>query len=127
MTTTESRLKPFDLMVALNETGRASGDLYWDDGDSIDTYEQSLYNRVQFEAAANTVRSNVLFWNYKNPKESGDTLGDVTILGVKGQDVIAVTVNGLSFSTFTYNPNKKVLLIRGLGLPLKDPFLISYN
>uniref|UniRef100_A0A8D2QC49 P-type domain-containing protein n=1 Tax=Zonotrichia albicollis TaxID=44394 RepID=A0A8D2QC49_ZONAL len=34
-TTTESRLNPFELLIALDEQGEASGSLFWDDGDSI--------------------------------------------------------------------------------------------
>uniref|UniRef100_A0A674G9G1 alpha-glucosidase n=1 Tax=Taeniopygia guttata TaxID=59729 RepID=A0A674G9G1_TAEGU len=34
-TTTESRLNPFGLIIALDEEGQASGSLFWDDGDSI--------------------------------------------------------------------------------------------
>ena len=30
-----SRLNKFELLVALNETGFAEGELYWDDGDSL--------------------------------------------------------------------------------------------
>lgn len=34
-TTTESRKNKFELLVALDEGGNATGELYWDDGDSI--------------------------------------------------------------------------------------------
>lgn len=34
-TTTASRKKPFGLLITLNETENAEGELYWDDGDSI--------------------------------------------------------------------------------------------
>ncbi|NXR53451.1 SUIS protein, partial [Hippolais icterina] len=42
-TTTESRLNPFGLLIALDEQGQASGSLFWDDGDSIDTIENENY------------------------------------------------------------------------------------
>lgn len=34
-TTTESRKSKIQLLIATNEPGQASGDLYWDDGDSL--------------------------------------------------------------------------------------------
>lgn len=34
-TTTESRKNYFELLVALDEADHATGELYWDDGDSI--------------------------------------------------------------------------------------------
>ncbi len=37
MTTAASRLNPFSLLVALNDVGKAVGDLYTDDGESIDS------------------------------------------------------------------------------------------
>ncbi|NXT93902.1 SUIS protein, partial [Anhinga rufa] len=43
MTTTKSRLNPFGLIVALDEQEEASGSLFWDDGDSIDTIEKENY------------------------------------------------------------------------------------
>ncbi|KAM6137726.1 sucrase-isomaltase, intestinal-like [Pterocles gutturalis] len=38
-----SRLNPFGLIIALDEQGEASGSLFWDDGDSIDTIENENY------------------------------------------------------------------------------------
>ena len=36
MTTTASRKNPFSLLVALDDTGSATGDMYLDDGESLD-------------------------------------------------------------------------------------------
>lgn len=50
LTTTESRTKPFTLLVALNYDGRrrtASGDLYWDDGESIEP-SNYFYSKFQY-------------------------------------------------------------------------------
>ncbi|KAK4829986.1 hypothetical protein QYF61_008156 [Mycteria americana] len=38
-----SRLNPFGLIIALDEQGEASGSLFWDDGDSVDTIEKENY------------------------------------------------------------------------------------
>ena len=35
LTTTESRKNPFSLLVALDESGAAKGDLFLDDGEAI--------------------------------------------------------------------------------------------
>nr|XP_060635574.1 sucrase-isomaltase, intestinal-like [Anolis sagrei ordinatus] len=41
--TAKSRLNPFGLIVALNEQGEASGSLFWDDGESVDTVTNGNY------------------------------------------------------------------------------------
>lgn len=125
VTTSLTRLKPYDILVMLNETAGAVGDLYCDDGDTIDTFETGLYNYVQFQVASQTLRSSVLHWNYQSPSPS-DSLQDVTILGVM-DPVTAVNVNGLPYHNFTYNSDKKVLFIRSLNLSLKDSFSIDYQ
>lgn len=50
LTTTASRSNPFFLTVALSAGGWAWGHLFWDDGDSLDTYEMGNYCYVTFIA-----------------------------------------------------------------------------
>lgn len=50
LTTTASRRNPFFLTVALSAGGWAWGDLFWDDGDSLDTFEMGNYCYVIFIA-----------------------------------------------------------------------------
>ena len=51
MTTNASRSNPFLLTVALSPRGWASGDLFWDDGDSLDTFHTGEYCYVLFIAS----------------------------------------------------------------------------
>ena len=46
MTTTETKQGNFSLIIALSENNLANGDLYWDDGESIDV--KSNYNLLKF-------------------------------------------------------------------------------
>uniref|UniRef100_A0A8C5E1Q5 Glucosidase, alpha n=1 Tax=Gouania willdenowi TaxID=441366 RepID=A0A8C5E1Q5_GOUWI len=48
LTTTASRLNPFFLTVALSAGGWAWGDMFWDDGDSLDSFEMQKYCYVVF-------------------------------------------------------------------------------
>lgn len=50
LTTTASRRNPFFLTVALSAGGWAQGDLFWDDGDSLDTVEMGNYCYIIFNA-----------------------------------------------------------------------------
>ncbi|CAF4269645.1 unnamed protein product, partial [Rotaria magnacalcarata] len=42
------RGNPFTLLVAQSDAGTASGNLFWDDGDSIDSIETKTYNYMEF-------------------------------------------------------------------------------
>ena len=124
LTTSLTRLKPFDLFVMLNETGRAQGGLYLDDGDAIDAYEQSLFNLVQFTASTDTVFSNVAHWNYEAP--SPCLVRDIIVLGMSDR-ISSVVVNGVDYSDFSYNSAKKVLYIRNMNLLLKNSFTVKFH
>lgn len=43
--------QPLHLVAALSDDGSASGDLFWDDGESIDTYESDQYAYVVFNVS----------------------------------------------------------------------------
>ncbi len=49
LTTTASRRSPFTLIVALMGTW-AKGELFWDDGESLDTFEHGDYSYLLFFA-----------------------------------------------------------------------------
>lgn len=40
--------QPLHLIVSLSEDGVAKGDLYWDDGEILDTYEKNQYAYIYF-------------------------------------------------------------------------------
>uniref|UniRef100_A0AAX7VGG2 P-type domain-containing protein n=1 Tax=Astatotilapia calliptera TaxID=8154 RepID=A0AAX7VGG2_ASTCA len=52
--------QPLHLVSALSQDGSASGDLFWDDGETIDTYETNQYAYIIFSIAQNTMTSQVL-------------------------------------------------------------------
>ncbi|GIY46213.1 lysosomal alpha-glucosidase [Caerostris extrusa] len=87
--TAASRKNPFSLICALDEDLQANGELFWDDGDSLDTYEKGNYTLVRFSATKNAFMSTVVHNAYDGPMD----LGMVQISGIdKGPT--KVTVNG---------------------------------
>ncbi|XP_047400165.1 lysosomal alpha-glucosidase isoform X2 [Sciurus carolinensis] len=50
LTTTESRKQPMALAVALTAGGEAQGQLFWDDGESLDVLERGAYTQLAFLA-----------------------------------------------------------------------------
>ena len=121
VTTTLSRLNDFDLLVVLDETMQAEGELYWDDGNTIDTYHAGLFNHVRFEAADGALRCSVTHWNVPH---GSLRYGKVSILGVS-RPVVHVLVNGERYDRFVFAG--KVLDVMDLALPLRDTLTISFH
>lgn len=54
--TSFSRKNPFGLIVALDQNGQADGELFHDDGDSIDSIEKSRYFLAKFSYVGNKLK-----------------------------------------------------------------------
>nr|AQS60670.1 lysosomal alpha-glucosidase [Sogatella furcifera] len=117
-----SRKNNFGLLVAPDEKGSSGGTLFWDDGESIGTYDKAEYVLVNFTLEGSALKSSVLH----KRKELSMRLGSVSVMGV-GSAVTKVTVNKKSFSTFKYYPKEKHLEIRDLTIDLQEPFEISWS
>ncbi|GFQ91347.1 lysosomal alpha-glucosidase [Trichonephila clavata] len=105
LNTAASRLQPFMLIVALDENLRATGELYWDDGDSLDTFEEKRFSLVEFYVYNNTLTSALTYGGYDGPMN----VTGILILGLsKGPS--EVSVNGLNCIT---QPPKKEQLQMG--------------
>uniref|UniRef100_A0A1A8FYD1 P-type domain-containing protein n=1 Tax=Nothobranchius korthausae TaxID=1143690 RepID=A0A1A8FYD1_9TELE len=52
--------QPLHLVSALSDDGSATGDLFWDDGESLDTYETNQYTYIVFSVSQKTMTSQVL-------------------------------------------------------------------
>uniref|UniRef100_G1SDA0 Sucrase-isomaltase, intestinal n=1 Tax=Oryctolagus cuniculus TaxID=9986 RepID=G1SDA0_RABIT len=91
LNTNQSRQKFLGFKVALDDEGTAEGWLFWDDGQSIDTYEQGLYYLANFSASQNTLQSHIVFNNYisdANPLN----LGYIEIWGVSSVSITSVSI-----------------------------------
>ncbi|GFS12740.1 lysosomal alpha-glucosidase [Elysia marginata] len=120
LSTTLSRKNRFQLLVSLDVNMTAVGELYWDDGDSIDVYESGEYNLLSFEATKNGLKSSVKHIGY---------LGEPMILG-------NVTVMGLSFTPsnvtmdgnlVTFSFKNSVLYISNLAVVFTETFEIVWH
>ncbi|EMP39291.1 Lysosomal alpha-glucosidase [Chelonia mydas] len=102
-TTTESRKKGMTLVVALTVAGVARGDLFWDDGESLLTFEKGDYTQILFLAMNGVLLSELV---RVNSQVDGLLLQEVTVLGVPSppQRVLA---NGVPVSNFSYHADTK--------------------
>ncbi|KAM3624389.1 uncharacterized protein V6R79_022800 [Siganus canaliculatus] len=112
--------QPLHLVSALSGDGSASGDLFWDDGESMDTYETNEYAYIRFTVAQNVMTSEVL---HNHVEATYITVETASFYGVK-QRPSKVLVNSHD-AAFTYRPNQ-VLTVTDLGLNLSQNFTISW-
>ncbi|KFM79530.1 Lysosomal alpha-glucosidase, partial [Stegodyphus mimosarum] len=118
-TTTASRKNAFDLFVALDEKNEAFGELYWDDGDSLDTYKNDAYNLIQLSAKNNVLISNVVKKGYNDAMN----LKEIRIYGV-GHSDLNVTINGQPMSV---NFTKTHIAIDASGFTLLENLKVIWN
>jgi alpha-glucosidase (family GH31 glycosyl hydrolase) len=128
MTTTELRQNPFEVLVALNATNYATGELILDDGDSPDTLEQRLYTHVVFlarKAPSGEVflGSKLLINGYSEASKLN--IGQVTAYGIP--KICTVTVNGAKYTDFSIDKDNNVLRILNLNIGLVAEFSISFG
>lgn len=124
MTTLESRSHPLQLVVALNESASAFGDLFVDDGESFGTVQQGKYSYFTFTVAGNKkleIRPILTKYSPVQP------LSDISIYGLTDTPN-QVTVGGqpISKNLWTFSNSFKRLLIHGLNQPITSPVTIAW-
>uniref|UniRef100_A0A8C6W327 Sucrase-isomaltase, intestinal n=1 Tax=Nannospalax galili TaxID=1026970 RepID=A0A8C6W327_NANGA len=90
-----SRKNFMKLIVAADDNHMAQGTLFWDDGESINSYERDLYTLVQFNLNKTTLTNTVLKHGYINKDEM--RLGMIFVWGIGKTPVNEVKL--------TYNEN----------------------
>ncbi|NXU78626.1 LYAG glucosidase, partial [Oreotrochilus melanogaster] len=115
--TAESRQRGMALVVALTPDGFARGELFWDDGESWQTFENGDYTEVLFLASQGTVLSQLL---RASTHLDGVLLEAVTVLG--GQD----TPSWLLLAVLTLPSPPQVLQVP-VSLPMWEQFVISWS
>ncbi|KAM8812030.1 putative maltase-glucoamylase 2 [Rhynchonycteris naso] len=113
ITTDTSRQNPVGLLVALDDMREATGELYWDDGVSADTYENGNYFLANFSAAQNILKIQTIRDNYLNGSNPL-IVGYIRIWGTYSTYVTQVNVtydNKQSLANFTSDPSHQTLTI----------------
>ncbi|NXC83549.1 LYAG glucosidase, partial [Cercotrichas coryphoeus] len=120
-TTTEvTRGNPLRLIVALSSHATAWGDLFWDDGESLDTFEKGNYSYVVFNVTQSTFTSTVLHASAEATKVS---VGTLSIFGVQ-KPPSKVLLNGQE-KPFSYLDNQ-ILTVSDLGMSLSQGFSLQW-
>ncbi|XP_070684825.1 sucrase-isomaltase, intestinal [Pempheris klunzingeri] len=132
VTTTHSRRNPMGLIIALDDNNQASGELFWDDGDSRETVETSNYIHYKFSTIYGVLTMQVIHAGYRDPNNL--KFEEITVLGVP-HPLLSVSVTHvdtgniilLPDTNFQYDGAKKVLFLRGLSLTLGESYLVKWE
>ena len=129
MTTAVARTQPFELLVALDDSGVANGFMFWDDGRSLNTLEDGKYLFVQFNATFsldNGINQGLLTSTPVHTAFAPQAkLGNVVVMGVDWTPS-TVTANGAS-CTFSYAPVTQVLNITGVSAAMDSPLTVQWS
>lgn len=121
-TTEQSRALGHGLVVAPDSQGQAQGQLYWDDGDSLDTVIRQAFTHTLFRSKPGMLRVTCALKGYAAPL----TLRYIRILNVP-KKVTGVVVAGKSVTTYTYDSSSKVLLVTELNQSLLQNFTVTWQ
>lgn len=123
ITTYYSRQNPFQLTVCLSSSGEAMGDLFYDDGESLDPIVSAPYLYVIYAVSEGTLKATV------DPKSSYHPEPLLMNLGVFGVSSApkSVTVNDHPIESFSYSASTKVVSVTDLKLPMDKGFTIQWS
>ncbi|KAM9274801.1 sucrase-isomaltase, intestinal [Cariama cristata] len=128
-TTVASRKNPMGLIIALDDNNEASGDLFWDDGESTGTVESKAYIYYKFTVSNNVLEMTAINRNYTDPNnlafEEIKILGmlkDITELSIYQNNVVVKAVFDIN-----YYPLEKVAHITGLQLELGKSYTVKWG
>ncbi|RUS84828.1 hypothetical protein EGW08_007443 [Elysia chlorotica] len=124
VTTVKSRQKNLGLLVALGPSGRASGSLYWDDGESGVSENPPNFNLIKFDisrAGELTIRPEVVGLN------TTLVFDTVELYGLRRLPT-RVTVNGVEVpAERTSIVNTNIFKWTGLNLPMTSEATIRWT
>ncbi|XP_051856089.1 maltase-glucoamylase [Antechinus flavipes] len=124
-----SRKNSLGLTVALSDNGTAEGEFFWDDGQSIDTYERGNYYFSTFSANEHRLDVKVMHMNYSDP--SGLAFEEIKIFGLDLKPLtVIVKENNVpveSNAEIKYDPTTKVGNITGLHLELGKEYTVEWS
>jgi hypothetical protein len=114
MNTNLSRQNPMSLLIALDQNQTASGSLFWDDGDSVDTYENQNYNLFQFNYTNNnTITITAVSYRY----QTSLVLNQIQVYGLAAQPTQIMLMDSNSTAiNMTWNATSNVLQISNITL-----------
>lgn len=126
-TTKETRQNPYWLQIALDNKGSAEGDLFMDDGDSLDSVANKEYSLIKYQVATQSDGTGILkssaFINSTEPKTS--TLDKIVVYGV--QAACSVNINGQQVDNFYFDLKNKKLSIHDMDISMATKLHVVWS
>jgi alpha-glucosidase (family GH31 glycosyl hydrolase) len=114
----ENRRSPFGLIVALDAEGKAKGELYLDDGSSIDI--KGKKSEIKYAAKEGSLTASGSY-NYTESQK----LATIKVLGVESEPSKVVVEQGKSTTAkFTYKEG--VLIVEDLAISMNEDFTLNW-
>ncbi|CAF0824122.1 unnamed protein product, partial [Didymodactylos carnosus] len=122
-----SRQKPFGLIIALNSKNNAHGELFYDDGDGIDTIEQKKYYYATFNWHGNLrkLTINVIENNYLDMKNL--KLDTLHIYGLNKKPKTMFVNKKHQVKYIKFKPKTKILIVKKLNLDITKNHTIIWK
>lgn len=124
VTTVESRRNDFALLVAFDEGSKASGSLYWDDGET----DEGPFSYVQFEAWKQSDQGGIRLSMLKKDFHIEPKLGVIMIFGaLEKPSAISLDGQPVPEGSIIYNADVKTLRLSHLGIQLDRNHEIAWK
>ncbi|XP_053996416.1 lysosomal alpha-glucosidase-like [Hylaeus anthracinus] len=121
-TTTDSRKNGFELLITLDKYKKAKGELYWDDGDSLDSIKKGQFLWMSFAVENNTLSN----FRAKEGTYNERILLDVIYIWGVTSEVSTVVLNGRQIS-FEYNDQQSCMTMTNLQMDLRLKFILYWK
>ncbi|KOX74652.1 Lysosomal alpha-glucosidase [Melipona quadrifasciata] len=121
-TTTNSRKNNFELLITLDHVNQAKGELYWDDGDSLDSLEKKQFVWSVFFIKNNTLSTAKVT---ESSFHEEVILDKIQIWGIIS-NISRVSLNNHEIQ-FKYNIKENCLNIKNLQIDLRENFFLSWE
>lgn len=123
-----SRKNPFGLIIALDDNQQAKGELFYDDGDSIDSIENGQHFYANFTFSTDELKMTVV----NNPTSLMDNLklNTIRLFGLQKQvkDVSIIDSNRQTLNINDIKLNQfGELQLKNLNLNINRDFIIKFN
>ena len=106
---------PFEILVFLDENQLATGEIYWDDGDSLDTYENGDFTHIKFECNSTEFNTETMQNSSLLPIPK---MHAVIITGLNKKPDKVLTLNGQELEDFMYDANLQILKLDNLNIDM---------